>query len=99
MKKILLFVSAVLLFGCSTVTPQPQRGAKLITEPSHQKSHDFFLFGFVGEKTVDVKNICSDQSVRQMQSQQTILDSALSLITFGIYTPRTVKVWCGKARG
>jgi hypothetical protein len=29
-----------------------------------------------------------------MQSQQTFVDGLLGLVTLGIYSPQTAKVWC-----
>ena len=52
------------------------------------------MWGLVGEERVDVKAICQDKKVAQMQSQQTFADGALGLVTLGIYAPHTVKVWC-----
>ncbi|GAA74404.1 hypothetical protein P20480_0864 [Pseudoalteromonas sp. BSi20480] len=43
---------------------------------------------------MDVKQICTDTQAAQMQSQQTFSDGALGLITLGIYSPHTIKVWC-----
>ncbi|MFP6807203.1 MAG: Bor family protein [Pseudomonadales bacterium] len=92
MLPILAVVS--MLGACSTVTIQPDPIAKQISEPSYEDSKPFFLWGLVGEERVDVQQICEDNSVIQMQSQQTFQDGLLSLVTLGIFSPHTVKVWC-----
>ena len=84
----------IVLSGCSAVTIQPQKIAKLTSEPTYQDSRPFFMWGLVGEQRVDVKKVCGDQTVVQMQSQQTFTDGALGLVTLGIYAPHTIKVWC-----
>ncbi len=93
--KALITCSIVLMLGaCSSVTIQPQKIAKLSDKPTYQDSRPFYLWGLVGEERVDVKEICTDTQAAQMQSQQTFSDGALGLITLGIYSPHTIKVWC-----
>ncbi|MBE0377451.1 Bor family protein [Pseudoalteromonas prydzensis] len=84
----------IVLGGCSAVTIQPQKIAKLTSEPTYQDSRPFFMWGLVGEQRIDVKKVCGEQTVVQMQSQQTFTDGALGLVTLGIYAPHTIKVWC-----
>ena len=94
--KMLPILAVVSLLGaCSTVTIQPEPITKQISEPSYEDSKPFFLWGLVGEERVDVRKICEDKEVIQMQSQQTFEDGFLGLITLGIFSPHTVKVWCG----
>ena len=54
---------------------------------------DFFLWGLVGDKTVDLKALCP-QGVSRWKSQQTFVDGLLGVITLGIYIPRHVTVEC-----
>jgi hypothetical protein len=94
MRNTLLIMSMLLLGACSTVTIQPEKIAKLEGEPSYQDSRHFFFWGLMGQHRVDVKQVCGDKKVLQMQSQQTLGDGVLGAITFGIYAPHSVKVWC-----
>ena len=84
------------LSACSTVTINPDGRAKVVSEPSYQDSKAFFLFGLVGEHHVDVLRICNGKEPVQMQSQQTITDGLLGVITLGIYSPHSTKVWCNR---
>ena len=94
MKALITCSIVLMLSACSSVTIQPQKIAKLSAKPTYQDSRPFFMWGLVGEERVDVKKVCGDQSVLQMQSQQTATDGVLGLVTLGIYAPHTVKVWC-----
>lgn len=96
MRALLTCSALLMLSACSSVTIQPQQVAKLSAKPSYQDSRPFFMWGLVGEQRVDVKQVCGDQTVVQMQSQQTFTDGALGLVTLGIYAPHTIKVWCGE---
>jgi hypothetical protein len=98
MKTLIHFVGMCLLAGslaaCSTVTMRPKGTAKLSSDPSYSDSKPFFLFGLIGEHSVDVKNVCGTRPVTQTQTQDTVGDTLLAIVTIGIYTPRTAKIWC-----
>lgn len=96
MKKFILISMSVLFFmGCSTVTISPQGKAKLATNPTYESSKSFFLGGLVGEEDFDITKPCNSKMPIQVQTQTTFVDSLLTLVTIGIYAPRTVRVWCG----
>lgn len=93
----ILGISALLILSaCSTVTIRNRGVTKLASEPTYESSEPFFLWGLVGEKHIDINQICEKTPVRQIQAQYTVLDSVLGVITLGIYMPRTVKIWCEK---
>jgi len=96
MRALLTCSALLVLSACSSVTIQPQQITKLSSKPSYQDSRPFFMWGLVGDQRVDVKKVCGDQTVVQMQSQQTFTDGALELVTLGIYAPHTIKVWCAE---
>jgi len=80
--------------GCYSVTIRPDGGFKMATQPSFEQRQDFYLWGLVGESHLDMSKICPKAGPAQMQSQATVVDSLLGLITLGIYSPETAKVWC-----
>lgn len=82
------------LAGCATVTITPHGESKLASSPTYESKKAFFLFGLIGERHVDVQDICQSRSVRQMQTVDTFSDRLLTFVTLGIYTPRTARVWC-----
>ncbi len=92
--KIFVLITVLLAGGCSTVTMNPEKSGRLVTEPTYEASKKFYIFGLSGEHRINVKEVCDGKEVLQMQSQQTFVDGFLGLITFGIYSPHTVKVWC-----
>lgn len=94
--KKLLILSAILLSGCSTVTIQPERTAKLVSAPHYEETLDFYFWGLKGEHSIDVVKVCGDSQVKQMQTQLAIENGLFSLLTLGIYAPHTVKIWCGE---
>ncbi|AUL74364.1 Bor family protein [Pseudoalteromonas sp. 13-15] len=94
MKSLIMGFVVLGLSACSAVTIQPHAIAKITSKATYEDSRPFYLWGLVGEERVDVKEICTDTQAAQMQSQQTFSDGALGLITLGIYSPHTIKVWC-----
>lgn len=87
---------ALAMAGCSTVTIRDKSTNQLAGEPTYESSKAFFLWGLVGEHHIDVKDICGGKGAKQIQAQDTFVDSLLAVITLGIYMPRTAKVWCAK---
>lgn len=97
MKTYILYIFLFLISSCQTVTISPDgKKTTLSSTPTYERSHNFFLWGLVGESNINVEEICTERSVKQMQTQQTFVNGLLSKITLGIYTPRTAKVWCEK---
>jgi hypothetical protein len=54
----------------------------------------FFLWGLVGEKEIQMGELCPRGPAR-WYSQQTFWDGAFEVTTLGIYSPRTIVVECG----
>jgi hypothetical protein len=102
MKKNLLSVASkvcclgllLIATGCYSVTIRPDGGFKMATKPSFEQRQDFYLWGLVGESHIDTAKVCSSSAPTQMQSQVTVVDALLGLVTLGIYSPETAKVWC-----
>lgn len=94
MKTITTLGLLLSLGACSTVTIRDKGTSKLSSDPSYESSKSYFFWGLGGEHHVDVKKVCGSSQPVQMQAQSTVVDSLLSIVTFGIYYPRTAKVWC-----
>ncbi len=85
---------AITISACSTVTIRPYGGAKDRSQADYIDSKAFYLGGPIGKHKVDVNEACEGREVTQMQTVTTSSDWFLSIITLGVYTPRTAKVWC-----
>ena len=94
-----LALLCVLFFftACQTITISPKDSPyKLSSIPNYSQRQHFFLWGFIGETTINVKEICPSNKVIQMQTQDTFGDTLFRVVTLGIYSPKTAKVWCEK---
>lgn len=96
MKKLItaaLMGSVVLASGCATQTGLVQPTQQVT--PTYSKSQTFFISGIGQEQTVNAAEVCGGAAnVAKVQTIQEPKDIALSLVTIGIYTPRTAKVYC-----
>ena len=96
MKKLLstLLVSAVLLSGCATQTAYVNgKGGRL----AYEESQTFFINGVGQEKIVNAVEICQEeQNIAKVESQWEGKDILWAIVTLGIYTPRTARVYCSQ---
>jgi hypothetical protein len=90
----LLLLLATVASACSTVTIRPKGGMKDSSQADYIDSKPFYLGGPIGKHKVDVNEVCEGNEVTQMQTVMTSSDWFFSLITLGLYTPRTARVWC-----
>jgi hypothetical protein len=78
--------------GCYKATfisnPRVVKGA------DHDQWNSFFLWGLVGDETLDVRQFCSGGQVAQVRTGANFLTGLVSLVTIGIYAPRMAYVWC-----
>lgn len=91
----MVVLAALAANGCATVTITSSGVDKLSVPPTYEQQKPFFLAGLIGDHSIDVKAICGERPVLQMQTQDTFVDRLLGLVTIIIYTPRTARVWCG----
>lgn len=89
----MLSASLVFFAGCFSVTSRPNGGFKVASAPTYEKRQDFYLWGLVGEAHINTKAVCGGEPA-QIQSQKTVVDSLLTLVTLGIYSPESAKIWC-----
>ena len=82
--------------GCYKATfindPNAVRGAE------REKWTSFFLFGLVGDETLDVNQFCPDGRIAEVQTGGNFLTGLVSVVTIAIYTPRRVIITCAGGR-
>jgi len=96
MKKVLLtVVFAALLSGCAQQTFNMDQG--VATQPKAVTTHHFFVNGIGQHKMVDAAKVCGGaDKVSRVEVQETFANGLLSLVTFGIYSPREARVYCAQ---
>lgn len=93
-KKLCLIAAMTFaLAACSTQTFNMGRTGT--ASPKVDEMQSFFVYGLGQEQTVNAAEVCGGASrVASVQVQQTFLNGVLSMLTFGIYTPRQARVTC-----
>lgn len=90
-----LVVAAFALGGCSSVVFIRNSASRVHTPPQFSSSKQFWLFGLVGDEyDVHIKTLCLGKEVDQVATFYDTQDVIAGLVTLGVYTPRTVGVWC-----
>lgn len=88
-----LMGSVLLASGCATQTALIQPTAQVT--PAYSESQTFFISGIGQQQSVNAAQVCNGAAnVAKVQTIQSPKDVALSVVTFGIYTPRTATVYC-----
>ena len=89
-------LASMMLVGCANATfnftdKSPTESDKAKVD-QHQPN---FLSGFGALHTIDVVKVCgSIDKVASVEVDQSFLDSVLALVTWGIYTPLSARVYC-----
>jgi hypothetical protein len=64
-----------------------------------EQNLNYFLFGtFPLRPEVKLSEVCGKDSFRQAYVSNNLWQGLVSILTIGIYTPRTLQVWCGDAK-
>ena len=93
MKNLMAVVAAgALAAGCFRVTYQnpvlPPNGVV------HAGTSSFFLAGLVGEARIPAYQMCPG-GVSQIETGLSVIDLVLTMVTIGIYSPRSYEIECG----
>lgn len=95
MARIFSSASLMLVFlavtGCNTMRFEVGETAEV--EPSHVERKAFFLWGLTPTRRVDLRAHCP-AGVAAIREETNVADGLLSLITIGIYSPRTSEYYC-----
>lgn len=93
-----IFASLLLLLsaGCTTTQLRLHSEWDKFSKPSYEDYFDYYLMAFVGREQVVLQKVCMDQKPYGVEVSRSAEDILIGVYTLGIYTPLTVKVWCGK---
>lgn len=89
----LLFIIG-LMTGCATTDIYTYEVRVDMSSPTYEYRVDQFLLGTIGYDYADVNYGCNGAEIEHLQIKKTPLQVFLMLITYGIYTPQYVYVWC-----
>jgi uncharacterized protein YceK len=89
---VVALCAAGLLSGCHTVRYQTERPA---SARHVEQKHHFFFWGLKGKPVVDLDAACPE-GVSRWSNQATAADWLASVVTLGVWSPRTVVIECAE---
>ena len=98
MKKLVLcLLVALVVTNCAHHANTVKISAGYINQdqPDSSKTNHFFLHGWFQNDNTEAYSMCgNNQKVKAVKTETTSLNRLLAIITGGIYTPTTTRVWC-----
>ncbi len=77
-----------------TPSQKPQITAIPKTRASIKEYKNYFVLGFAGSQSYSLAKACLDQKPAAFETYFGLEDILLGVVSLGIYTPKTVAVWC-----
>ncbi|AGQ37503.1 TPA: Bor family protein [Mannheimia haemolytica] len=91
MKKLLAIATVFSLAACSTQTLELSPAK----EAQYDRVQHFFVSGFAQKQEIDAAKICNGaDKVGKVETETTFFNGLLGTITYGIYSPRQIRVYC-----
>ncbi len=90
---VAIAVAGVLLVGCANQSFNVAGAGN--AAPRVEDSQTFWVSGIGQQKSVDAAKVCGGaDKVAAVNVEQSGQDVLLGIVTLGIYTPRTARVFC-----
>jgi hypothetical protein len=93
--KYLILAAAIGLAGCMSTRIKLNEKFNPSDKPAYVDYVDYYFAGLAGNPELNLQKICMDQKPLGVQRMNSVEDGVITLFTLGIYSPATVKVWCG----
>ena len=90
----LLFLTILNFSFCAHQSIHLKNGATISSAPSVRITSHFVFWGLWQEKKIDLIEECFGENPLLIQEKYSIFNIFFSLITIGIYNPRTSEIWC-----
>lgn len=87
----LLLLLLLLLASCHNRVRYP---AEFPSSQVEERTTTYYLWGLVGHPIYELYLICPEGKVYEIHSRATVLQGALTVLSLGIYSPRTVTFTC-----
>jgi len=94
-KQISIIVAAALLAGCYHAIIDTGRPSS--TEVIDRPWSNSFIYGLVPPPVLETMAKCPN-GVSKVETQHSFLNEVVSAVTFGIYTPMSIRVTCASSR-
>ena len=87
----LIFIFALFIGGCQVQLRYP---TELPSKTTISQEENYWFWGLVGEKTYEVYDLCPQGRVYEIIIYNSYMQSTYTLLSLGIYSPRTILIVC-----
>ena len=87
----LILILALFIVGCQVQVRYPTEFPSKTTV-THEEN--YWFWGLVGEKTYEVYDLCPQGRVYEIIIYNSYMQSTYTLLSLGIYSPRTILIVC-----
>jgi hypothetical protein len=70
------------------------RNTSTVAGIQHEELASYYLFGIVGDNTIDVREFCGQSEVHEVTTGTNFMTWLVTTFTIGIYNPRKVNITC-----
>ena len=88
---ILVILFILVLSGCKVQVRYP---SEFPSKTVITNEETFWFWGLIGEKNYEVNDLCPQGRVYEVRIYNTILQSTYTMLSLGIYSPRTLTIVC-----
>jgi hypothetical protein len=92
---LLLLCLMLAMAGCMSAQMRLNEKWDSSVKPSYVDYTDYYLGGIIGGGDFNLQKICVDQKPYGFQRYISPEDVVIRTFTLQIYTPATLRVWCG----
>ena len=87
----LILILVFFLGGCQV---QVQYPSEFPSKTIISSERNYWFWGLIGEKVYEVYDLCPQGRVYEVHIHNTFMQSSFTIITLGIYSPRTITIVC-----
>jgi hypothetical protein len=95
MRKAIALFALLAFSSCASVLFVKDPKSRVYTDPSYESERAAFFFGLLQpDHDIYLDKVCLGKGVDQIATVYTAGDVFAGVITLGILTPRSFRVWC-----
>jgi len=92
---VALALTALIAVGCANTRFNVAGNISPSAVPKYEEKQNYFVSGIFQRQTIDAAQICGGaEKVAATAKEHTFVDGLLGVLTIGIYTPETARVYC-----
>ena len=95
MRTLFLLLALASASGCMSTKVQLDSKWDRSAPYTYEDYENYYLLGLVGNPAIALQTVCMDQKPYGVQRLKGVEDGLITAFTLGIYSPATVRVWCG----